>query len=104
MKVLVCGAGGFIGGHLANFLKKKGLDVVSCDIKPNPWQQVPNFIRADLRDIRQCRRVVCGVDWVVQLAANMGGIGYITKVKANVMYDNVLINANMLKASVEAGV
>ena len=104
MKVLVCGAGGFIGGHLANFLKKKGLDVVSCDIKPNPWQQVPNFIRADLRDIRQCRRVVCGVDWVFQLAADMGGIGYITKVKANVMYNNVLINANMLKASVEAGV
>lgn len=104
MKVLVTGAGGFIGGHMANYLKKKGYEVITCDIKPNPWQPVPNFHLADLRKYEYCRRLVEGVDWVFQFAANMGGIGYITQVKADVVYDNVLINANMLRASVDAGV
>ncbi|RJS85203.1 NAD-dependent epimerase/dehydratase family protein, partial [Candidatus Bathyarchaeota archaeon] len=104
MKVLVTGAGGFIGGHMANYLKKRGYEVIACDIKPNPWQPVPNFYLADLRNYKDCRRLVEGVDWVFQFAANMGGIGYITQVKADVMHDNVLINANMLRASVDAGV
>jgi len=104
LKVLVCGAGGFIGGHLANYLYNKGYEVKTCDIKPNPWQKIPNFTKADLRDPKQCRKLVKNIDWVFQLAANMGGIGYITRVKADVMHDNVIINANMLKASVEAGV
>jgi len=104
MRVLVTGAGGFIGGHMANYLKKRGYEVIACDIKPNPWQQVPNFHLADLRNYEDCRKFVEDVDWVFQFAANMGGIGYITKVKADVVHDNVLINANMLKASVDAGV
>jgi len=104
MKVLVTGAGGFIGGHMANYLKKKGYEVITCDIKPNPWQPVPNFHLADLRNYSNCRRLVEGVDWVFQFAANMGGIGFISRVKADVMHDNALINANMLRASVDAGV
>jgi len=104
LKILVTGAGGFIGGHMANYLERKGYEVITCDIKPNPWQLAPNFHLADLRNYNDCRGLVEGVDWIFQFAANMGGIGYISQVKADVVHDNVLINANMLRASVDAGV
>lgn len=103
-KCCVAGAGGFIGGHLANYLESKGHDVVSCDVKVNPWQYVHNFVLADLRRKERCLQVTKDVDWVFQLAAVMGGIGFITETKADVMHDNVIINANMLEASVENGV
>lgn len=103
-KVLVAGAGGFIGGHLANYLQGRGYGVKTCDIKRNPWLSVPDFMDADLRNKEACKVVVRNVDWVFQLAADMGGIGYITHAKADVMHNNVIINANMLRASVDAGV
>ncbi|RLE36900.1 NAD-dependent dehydratase [Candidatus Woesearchaeota archaeon] len=107
MKVLVCGAGGFIGGHLAKFLYKKGLYVIAVDIKwdgfiPEPFCH--EKITGDLREFEVCDALTKGVDWVFQLAADMGGIGYITQVGADIMKNNALININMLEASTRNGV
>ena len=86
---------------MANFLVEKGYEVRSCDIKRNPWQKVPSFQVADLRKAEQCEKMTSGVARVFHFAANMGGIGFITSVGAEVMHDNTLINANMLEASVQ---
>lgn len=101
MKVVVTGAGGFIGSHLSRYLKSKGYWVRAVDIK---WDNyftgyADEFVTADLRNAELAQKVVKGVDRVYNLAANMGGIGYITSVKAEVMRDNVLINVNMLEAA-----
>jgi nucleoside-diphosphate-sugar epimerase len=100
-KVLVTGAGGFIGHHLVRFLKKKGYWVRGVDIKYpeySPKDEADEFLLLDLRDFRNCLEAVKGIDKVYQLAANMGGIGFITSVKADVVRDNVLINVNMAEA------
>jgi len=106
-KILVTGAGGFIGHHLVRFLKKKGYWVRGVDIKYpefSPMDEADEFLLLDLRDFRNVMEAVKGIDKVYNLAANMGGIGYITSVKAEVMRDNVLINVNMAEASRLAGV
>jgi nucleoside-diphosphate-sugar epimerase len=101
MKVVVTGAGGFIGSHLCRHLKDKGHSVRAVDIK---WDNyitgyADEYLTADLRKPRSAIKAVNGVDRVYNLAANMGGIGFITSVKAEVMRDNVLINVNMLEAA-----
>jgi len=101
MKVVVTGAGGFIGSHLCRYLKNKGYWVRAVDIK---WDNyitgyADDFVTADLRNAELSSKVTEGMDRVYNLAANMGGIGYITSVKAEVMRDNVLINVNMLEAA-----
>lgn len=101
-KILVTGAGGFIGHHLVRFLKKKGYWVRGVDVKYpefSPKDEADEFLLLDLRDFRNCMEAVKGIDKVYTLAANMGGIGFITSVKAEVMRDNVLINTNMAEAS-----
>jgi len=101
-KILVTGAGGFIGHHLVRFLKKKGYWVRGVDIKYpefSPKNEADEFLLLDLRDFRNCMKAAKGMDKVYQLAANMGGIGFITEVKADVMRDNVLINVNMAEVS-----
>lgn len=106
-KILVTGAGGFIGHHLVRFLKKKGYWVRGVDIKYpefSPKDEADEFLLLDLRDFRNAQEAVKGVDKVFALAANMGGIGFITEVKAEVMRDNVLINVNIAEASRLAGV
>jgi nucleoside-diphosphate-sugar epimerase len=106
-KILVTGAGGFIGHHLVRFLKKKGYWVRGVDIKYpefSPPDEADEFLLLDLRDFRNAMEAVKGIDKVYNLAANMGGIGYITSVKAEIMRDNVLINVNMAEASRLAGV
>lgn len=101
-KVLVTGAGGFIGHHLVRFLMKKGYWVRGVDIKYpefSPKDEADEFLRLDLRDFGNCLKATKGVDKVYTLAADMGGIGFITEVKADVMRNNVLINVNMAEAA-----
>lgn len=106
-KILITGAGGFIGHHLARYLKKKGYWVRGVDIKYPEFSGLDDFnefLLLDLRDFRNCMEAVDGVDKVYNLAANMGGIGFITFHNADVMRDNVLININMAEASLRAKV
>jgi GDP-D-mannose 3',5'-epimerase len=106
--VVVCGAGGFIGGHLVSFLLKQGFKKVrAVDIKPlNNWFQVhteaENLI-LDLRGIDHCQKAVHECAWVFNLAADMGGIGYIERNKRLCMM-SVLINTHLLLASTSAEV
>lgn len=106
-KILITGAGGFIGHHMVRFLKKKGYWVRGVDIKYpefSPTEEADEFLLLDLRDFRNCMEAVNGIDKVYTFAANMGGIGFITSVKANIMRDNILINVNMAEAARLAGV
>ena len=105
-KILVTGAGGFIGSHMVRCLKDEGYWVRGVDIKKPEFVRscADEFVLVDLRNEEGVRRVTRGIEQVYNFAANMGGIGFITKVKADVTHDNVLINANMLKACVENNV
>ncbi len=107
-KVLVCGAGGFIGGHLVNRLKKEGFWVRGVDIKHHEYNNVDadEFIIGDLRNPQVADEVVKGIDQVYQLAADMGGAGYIFTGDhdANVMHNSALCNLNVLEASIKEGV
>jgi nucleoside-diphosphate-sugar epimerase len=106
-KALVTGGGGFIGSHLAGYLHSQGYFVRVADIKFDDYiskQYYTEKLKCDLRSFDDCLSALEGVDIVYNLAANMGGIGFITSVGADVMHDNVLINANMLNASVRSGI
>jgi len=101
-RILVTGGGGFIGGHLAKYLYLQGNFVRVVDIKFDNYIQEKHCsekLQLDLRIWRNCLAATNGMDKVYNLAANMGGIGFITSVGAEVMYDNVLINTYMLEAS-----
>jgi nucleoside-diphosphate-sugar epimerase len=110
--IVVAGAGGFIGGHLvARFLAAGNCNVRGVDIKPlDEWYQVhrgvENFagpLKGDCRDFKVCRNVCRGADEVYQLAADMGGMGFIENNKALCML-SVMTNTHMLLAAQEAGV
>ena len=105
--VVVAGGGGFIGGHLVAALRNQGRRVRAVDIKPlDEWyQQIPGAenIIADLKDIDRCREVLGGAAEVYQLAADMGGMGFIEHNKALCML-SVLTNTHMLLAAKEVGV
>lgn len=101
-KVLVAGAGGFIGHHLVRFLKQKGYWVRGADIvypEFSPKDEADEFLILDLRDFNNCLKATEGMDKVYTLAADMGGIGYITEIKADVMRNNVLINTGIAEGS-----
>jgi GDP-D-mannose 3', 5'-epimerase len=106
-KIVVCGGGGFIGGHLVASLLRQGLNVRSVDVKPlDDWYQrersAENLV-LDLRDKLACQKAVAGADVVFNLAAEMGGMGFIENNKALCML-TVLINTHLLLASRDAGV
>ena len=105
-KILVAGAGGFIGGHLVKELVKKGHSVRAVDIKPlNEWYQhtegVENLV-LDLRLRENCYTAVNGYNEVFNLAADMGGMGFIENNKAACMI-SVLINSHLLIAARDCG-
>jgi GDP-D-mannose 3',5'-epimerase len=104
MKILVAGGGGFIGGYLVKSLLAEGHEVISADLKPlNEWYQVfedvENFT-LDLRLIENTNQVTQGVQQVYNLAADMGGMGFIENNKAKCM-ESVLINTHLLQSSVK---
>jgi GDP-D-mannose 3', 5'-epimerase len=106
-KVLVTGAGGFIGHHLVKRLKADGLWVRGVDIKCPEYEEsaADEFEVLDLRKIDCCLLATRGgIDEVYNLAADMGGIGYITANHADISRNNILINAHMLEASRQNGV
>jgi len=107
-KALVCGGGGFIGGHLINRLKDEGYYVRGADLKENEYgnSNADDFILGDLRHADVATKAVEGMDEVYQLAADMGGAGYIFTGEndAQVMHNSALCNLNVLEASKEAGV
>ena len=108
-KVLVCGAGGFIGGHLVTSLKQQGHHVIGVDIKHHEYKKTDadEFWIMDLREQKNVRDIVTGdIDTIYQLAADMGGAGYIFTGEndANIMHNSALINLNIAEAMVKAGV
>jgi GDP-D-mannose 3', 5'-epimerase len=107
-KAVVCGAGGFIGGHLVQTLLANGVEVLrAVDLKPQEeWYQVSNDVEnltLDLRDKDACLAAAQGANVIFQLAADMGGMGFIENNKALCML-SVLINTHMLMAARDKGV
>jgi nucleoside-diphosphate-sugar epimerase len=98
---LVTGAGGFIGHHLVKYLVDKGYEVRGADIKAPAYEATAahDFALCDLRDFDNCMAVTDGMDEVYHLAADMGGIGYISSSHATISINNTLINAHMLQAA-----
>jgi nucleoside-diphosphate-sugar epimerase len=107
-KVVVCGAGGFIGGHLTASLLRQGVSSLrAVDLKPvHEWYQcfpeAENLV-LDLQDRHSCEQALAGADLVYNFAADMGGMGFIESNKALCML-SVLINTHLLIASRDAGV
>lgn len=105
-KFLVTGAGGFIGGHLVSFLKDKGHWVRGVDIVSPEFRDTlaDEFHILDLRRWENCRSAMEGIDIVFALAADMGGMGFISNHHAQILHNNALINLHTLEAAKDSGV
>ncbi len=100
-KVLVTGAGGFIGHHLVCFLKQHGYWVRGVDIKTPEYAgtDADEFELLDLRERANALKATRGVEEVYALAADMGGMGYISCHHAEILHNNMLINAHTIEAA-----
>ena len=105
-QALVCGTGGFIGGHVVKKLKREGYWVRGVDIKHHEFAptQADEFLLLDLRDPENCRAALTlpngsTFDEVYQLAADMGGMGFISVAECEVLHNNALINIHMCQRS-----
>jgi len=112
-RALVCGAGGFIGGHLVKRLKAEGYWVRGVDIKEHEFapSAADEFLVADLREPHGCRRALTlsratasEFDEVYQLAADMGGMGFINAAECEIMHNSALINIHMIDQAARSGV
>ena len=107
-RALVCGAGGFIGGHLAKRLKAEGFWVRGVDLKFPEFgaSAADEFIQGDLRDPRVAEEAVAGMDDVYQLAADMGGAGFVFTGDndADIMHNSAMVNLNVVDACRRAAV
>ena len=105
-RVLVTGAGGFIGHHLTRFLAHRGYWVRGADIKEPEFEPTSahEFMLLDLRRWDDCLRATHGIDEVYGLAANMGGIGFLQANKGEVVRDNSLIDLHTIEAARASGV
>jgi GDP-D-mannose 3',5'-epimerase len=109
-RALVCGAGGFIGGHLVKRLKQEGYWVRGVDIKEHEFAPTAadEFLLIDLREPEGCRRALTvdggTFDEVYQLAADMGGMGFIHAAECEIMHNSMLINVHMTHHAATMGV
>jgi len=109
-RALVCGAGGFIGGHLVKKLKREGYWVRGVDIRDHEFcpSAADEFLRLDLRQQRDCAAAltIAGskFDEVYQLAADMGGMGFIHSAECEIMHNSALINIFMTHTAAEMGI
>jgi GDP-D-mannose 3', 5'-epimerase len=104
--VVVTGAGGFIGHHLVSYLVARGLKVRGVDVKQPEYEptHAHEFLILDLRDHDNCRVAADGMEDVYHLAADMGGIGYISSERATIARNNTMINIGMLEAARKTGI
>lgn len=112
-KALVCGAGGFIGGHLVKFLKKKGYWVRGVDLEYPEFAKTAadDFLILDLREEKNCQKALTikdaakpEFDEVYQLAADMGGMGFISAAECEIMHNSALINIYMIHSAANKGI
>lgn len=105
-KLLVTGAGGFIGHHLVNDLKCRGYWVRGVDLKYPAYEptRADEFLVLDLRRWENCLEATRGIDQVYALAADMGGIGYISAHHADILHNNALINVHTIEGARQNGV
>ena len=105
-RALVTGAGGFIGHHLVTFLKERGFWVRGVDLKHPEYAptQADDFLLLDLRRHENCLQATHGVEEVYALAADMGGMGFISSHHAQILHNNILISTHTLDAARENGV
>jgi len=101
MRILVTGAGGFIGHHLVTYLKKQGYWVRGVDVKYPDYRttDADEFVQVDLRHWENAQRVTEGIDEAYLLAADMGGMGFISTHHAQILHNNALINLHTLEAA-----
>jgi GDP-D-mannose 3',5'-epimerase len=105
-RAVVTGAGGFIGYHLTRYLKDRGYWVRGVDLKHPSFDSsaADEFELLDLRRWENCRQATRGVQEVYALAAEMGGMGFISQNHSRILHDNILINTHTLEAARENGV
>ena len=105
-KILVTGAGGFIGHHLVKFLKEKGYFVRGADLKYPEYEKTPadEFFLLDLREGENCMKVCDGMNMVFSLASDMGGMGFISANNALILHNNLKISVNIIESARKCGV